>query len=100
MGKGERKKERKKEVSREQRCIFCGGSEDLMMQELMPDGRPAADAPVMCCICSTSLGDRQPADWFRWLRRNDPHHWQMLVENHRLGRCEIAHGIRRVRIGE
>lgn len=59
---------------------------------------PTTEGKVICTVCLTSISDRTPVEWFRWLKRNDPAHWELLVEHNRLGYGEVSDLIRRIRI--
>lgn len=38
----------------------------------------------VCAQCHQSRDDREPSVWFGWLKRNDPEHWQRIVDHNRL----------------
>ncbi|MCB0754277.1 MAG: hypothetical protein H6601_00920 [Flavobacteriales bacterium] len=79
-------------------CVFCGSHNT----DRTISGAWVLDASIedqkVCKECLHSLKDRQPTAWLRWLKRNDPAHWQRVVDHHRLGSSNLSQVIRRIRI--
>lgn len=93
-----RKNQAEPTMKKRENCVFCGTRNELLPTTQLVAVGPDTESKCICRTCLTSISDRTPLQWFRWLRRNDPAHWETLVDNHRLGTSELSNTIRRVRI--
>ena len=79
-------------------CVFCGGDRTTDTASHLIALDHATENSQVCQYCLDSLKDRTPMVWLRWIRRNDPAHWQKVVEHHRLGSGNLSNVISRIRI--
>ncbi len=85
-------------MKNELECVFCGARTAPCTRKTNSIESSEVGIKFPCSRCSDSIGAKEPKDWFRWLRHNDHSYWIKIVDNHRLGSCDIAKQIRRVRI--
>lgn len=83
----------------QQQCAFCGCSRPdctITFSEFtaLRQGR----TPI-CRACNDTMQNRSPLEWLRWIKRNNPSHWERVVDHHRLGKDQLSSAIRRIRIG-
>jgi len=82
----------------DENCVFCGSTDTTDTTSNMVALDAATENRSVCHVCLNSLEDRQPMIWLRWLKRNNPTHWQKVVEHHRLRSTNLSKVIRRIRI--
>jgi hypothetical protein len=82
----------------QEECVFCGSTNttDTISNLVALDA--TTENQKVCGACLESMQDRQPMVWLRWLKRNNPTHWQRVVSYHRLGTSTLSDVIRRIRI--
>lgn len=85
-------------MKKERICAFCGSTGAKRTQLGLLAAIVDLEGVGVCPTCIRSIDGRMPGEWFRWLKTNDPEHWQRLVDHHRLGSNTIADQIRRLRI--
>ena len=85
-------------MNRQKECGFCGDERELHMAVGLLAALMGDNHAIVCRRCMQSMEERTPAEWFRWLRRNDPAHWEKVVDHHRLRMGHIADQIRKIRI--
>ena len=79
-------------------CVFCGSADVTDTISSLVALNAHTENQKVCGACLHSMQERQPIVWLRWLKRNDPAHWQQVVENHRLRATTLSNVIRRMRI--
>lgn len=79
-------------------CVFCGTAENLHPTEKMVALWSEIENTEMCSQCLNGMENRAVVEWLRWLRRNNPMHWQQVVDNHRFDSTTLANVIRQIRI--
>lgn len=82
----------------EECCVFCGHTERLQPPHRDVHLTDVHRNPTVCHICNTTLQHRNTVEWFRWMKRNRPDHWQRIVDHHRLGRTPLARQVRNIRV--
>lgn len=85
-------------MPKERNCVFCGSSERPHPSTYLIAIGPTTERKNICGNCLSSIDDRTPQEWFRWLRRNDPALWESVVNYHRLENSDMADLVRRLRI--
>lgn len=79
-------------------CVFCGNANTTDVLSSMVALNSITENQQVCHKCQDSMQDRPPTLWLRWLKRNNPAHWQQVVDHHRLGSSALSDVIRRMRI--
>lgn len=82
----------------ERNCVFCGSRKKIHTIHEMLAMDAATENGHICQECLNSIGNHTTMEWFRWLKRNNPVHWQRLIDHHRLGLSKLSNTIRIVRI--
>lgn len=82
----------------EDECVFCGDTNTTDVLTSVVALNSSTENQQVCDTCLKSLEGGQPMLWLRWLKRNDPAHWQRVVDYHRLGTSVLSDVIRRMRI--
>lgn len=82
----------------QQECAFCGCSQPdctVTFSEFSPLKKGRV---LICRACNDTMHNRSPSEWLRWIKRNNPEHWERVVDHHRAGKDQLSSTIRRIRI--